>query len=191
MGRMGSTLKEKLPEILIEGAFVVLAILLALAADEWREDRENAELARRAIDGLVSELRANRNSLADTHDANAAAFDALRAAAVDTVPPESLGIEYQYTLLSDAAWQTAQVTRAISYMDYEVVQDISRHYGLQSFFQEAQRRLVDRLSGVSEIVDESPERVAQIILGPYTVVMDAETGLVASLDSMIVVMERR
>ncbi len=52
------------PELVLEALFVVLAVLVALAVDEWNEGRElraQADLARAAV---MSELESNQAELA-------------------------------------------------------------------------------------------------------------------------------
>jgi len=56
-------LRAKLPEILLEAASVLVAVLLAFAVDEWRDAREKRQLADRARSTVVAELRVNREEL--------------------------------------------------------------------------------------------------------------------------------
>jgi len=52
-------IKNKLPELILEAAFVVFAVLLALGVDEWRENRTNQKLADRTRDNIIEEIHAN------------------------------------------------------------------------------------------------------------------------------------
>ncbi len=61
--RRRSALRRKLPELLVEGFSVALAVLLALAVDEWRENRSNLELAQRAEASIMAEVGSNRSRL--------------------------------------------------------------------------------------------------------------------------------
>src|SRR5689334_4619331 len=72
MSERAFRLREKLPEILIEAASVVVAVLLAFAVDEWRDARAKREVAERAKRSIVSELQANRDELSRSFGENAA-----------------------------------------------------------------------------------------------------------------------
>jgi hypothetical protein len=65
-------LREKLPELLLEAASVVFAVLLALAVDEWRETRSRNALAARARASILEEIRGNATELRNTRDNNRA-----------------------------------------------------------------------------------------------------------------------
>ena len=182
-----SKLREKLPEILIEGLFVVFAILLALAADEWSENRQNREVAERALQGIETEMLRNREELARSHGPN----QQLTAVVSDDQPVTSVDFMFDYSLLSDAAWETAQVTQAIHFADYELVQQIARMYDLQELFVESQRGVVEQMSGMVGGLRNDPEQFAGAIMGRLGIVMNVEAGFMAVLDTMIVQMEQR
>jgi hypothetical protein len=187
-----SSLREKLPEIALEGLFVVFAILLALAADEWRENQQNAELAERALESIETEMRSNRQELLDSRGPNLELMEGLQEAIGNGVPETDLQVRFEYSLLSTAAWQTAQVTRAVHYADYDLVQEIAQLYDLQGLFAESQRGMVEQLSGRgAEGLQDDPHRFAQLVLGRLGIVMNVETGLVAAFDTLIVRMENR
>ncbi|NIP82979.1 MAG: hypothetical protein GWM90_28630, partial [Gemmatimonadetes bacterium] len=51
---------RRLPAILAEIVSVVFAVLLALAVDEWWEERELARFGDRTLDAIAQEIRGNR-----------------------------------------------------------------------------------------------------------------------------------
>ena len=180
-------LREKLPEIVFEGLFVVFAILLALAADEWREDRQNAEIAERAMNGIETEMLANRVELLNSRGPNLELLGRLQAEVEDDDAATNLNVQFEYSLLSSAAWQTAQVTQAVHYADYNLVQQIAKLYDLQELFTESQRGMVQQMTGLGGDAD----RFAEGALGHLSIVMGVEAGYMAVLDTMIVQMENR
>jgi len=172
-----STIRQKLPGLLVEALSVVFAVLVALAVDEWRDDRENLELADRALAGLTAEIGNNLSELDGTRAANEAMLAQLGAALTEA-GEQRLGVEFEYTQLSQAAWQTSQVTQAIHFVDYEAVQRVARLYDLQELFIENQRALVDLIGGVAGGVD--PSDVIYRLRGRLAVVMELEAGLAKS-----------
>jgi len=182
-----SRLREKLPEIVLEGLFVVFAILLALAADEWSDNRQNVEFADRALQGIEAEMLANRVELLNSREPNLELLVRLQAEVSDNDPAVDLNVQFEYSLLSSAAWQTAQVTQAVHYIDYNLIQQIARLYDLQELFVETQRGMVEQMTGLAG----DPDRFAEGALGRLGIVMGVEAGYMAVLDTMIVQVQNR
>lgn len=138
-------IRRKLPRLLLEATSVVFAVLVALAVDEWRQDRENVQLAQRALAGIAAEIGSNLAELDDARDPNQAMLTQLDSA-LSSSTEAGIGVQFEYALLSAAAWQTSQVTQAIHFVDYGLVQRIARVYDLQTLFVEGQRGLVEEMS---------------------------------------------
>ena len=49
-----------LPRVLVESALIVFSVLVALAVDEWRDQRATATRPREAVAAITAELQANR-----------------------------------------------------------------------------------------------------------------------------------
>jgi len=180
-------LRERLPEIALEGVFVVFAILLALAADQWQENRQNVEIAERALQGIETEMLANRVELLDSRGPNLELLGRLEAEVEDDAAASGLSVQFEYSLLSSAAWQTAQVTQAIHHADYNLIQQIAKLYDLQDLFTESQRGMVQQMTGMGGDAD----RFVEGALGHLSIVMGVEAGYMAVLDTMIVQIANR
>ncbi len=113
---MAGRLKSKLPELAVEGFSVMLAVLLALAADSWREDRANRELAALARASVLEEVRGNLAELEDTREDHVSLLERL-VRDIDELDAGGTSAEvgFSFALISSAAWQTAQVTRATQF----------------------------------------------------------------------------
>src|SRR5262245_21856053 len=79
-GGLGHRLRDKLPELLLEAASVVFAVLLALAVDEWRETQSQKALAARARASILEEIRGNESELRNTRDKNRALLQRIEKA---------------------------------------------------------------------------------------------------------------
>ncbi|HET6724897.1 MAG TPA: hypothetical protein VFH85_02695 [Gammaproteobacteria bacterium] len=137
-------LREKLPEILIEAGSVLLALLLAFAANAWHEHHERVELAAQARIAILDELASNRKFL----DHSLATLDAAIEQARDRLnsPDKQTGMfrfPYSSLLPSSAAWSSAQGTGAIRGVDYAWTLKIARVYELQNLFLRAQQRVMN------------------------------------------------
>ncbi|MEN8374036.1 MAG: hypothetical protein ABFS34_01150 [Gemmatimonadota bacterium] len=147
--------------LLLEAASVVFAVLVALAVDEWWEDRENAQLAARALDAVAAEMEDNRRAVDDygTSDDPDQVLEGLQAAIAvyrEGDQPESVGVEWDIALLSSAAWETAQLTRSTQFMELERVIEIAQIYEFQRFFAGTQEALVAGISTVEARLETQP-----------------------------------
>ena len=76
---LGARLGERLPEILIEALFMLVAVVLAFAVEEWREERELDGLAAEARGAILQEVRRNRDELIESKQDTGAARPHSRA----------------------------------------------------------------------------------------------------------------
>lgn len=183
-------LRERLPEILIEAFFVLVAVVLAFAVDEWREQRELAGRAAEARRAIVAELASNREELRDARRELDTALAALATAQGDDAPAvegrrRELSVNLSLALLSSAAWRTAQSTEASRRMDYEWLLDVSRVYELQAMFLRAQWAAVTRLSSLAPTGDQTPADVARTIHGRVRLASTLCDGLLAAYDEVL------
>lgn len=178
-GGLGSRLKNKLPELFLEAASVVFAVLLALAVDEWRETRSQRALAARARASILEEIRSNEAELRNGRAKNRALLqqteEALRR--VQQEPETSVAFNFQIALLSSSSWHTAQMTQAANFLDFDWVRRVSKVYELQELYITSQSAVVDRLSGISEILEDNPQRMLTIIAERLRVALRLQDSL--------------
>ena len=122
--------------VLLEAFFVVMGVVLALAANEWRQSLADDRRARTALGTIREEVAQNRRAVLEAVTYHLALSDSLRAfrpAAPGDAPSGALfsrGFVAPATVLS-TAWQTATATDAISHMPYDTVLRVSRLYESQ------------------------------------------------------------
>ena len=64
---LGTRITERLPEIVIEALFMLVAVVLAFAVEEWREERELDGLAAEARGAILQEVTSNREELIESN----------------------------------------------------------------------------------------------------------------------------
>ena len=149
---MLSMIKKRGPELLLEAFFIVFAVLVALAVEEWNDGRElraQADMARAAV---LSELEGNRAELMVGKDSTLAMLD--RATDVvrrlrqgeDVVEVNISGVLPDF---SDAAWETARVTGTVARMDYVWVLETARVYQTQALTLDLQRELLSMIGSLA------------------------------------------
>jgi hypothetical protein len=148
---------------LIESIFVVASILLALAVDEWTENRDYAELADQSLGIFEQEISQNQARLEDAAPYHQGIRDFLAQARTyeeGTPDVRSVMEGLETPVLLNSAWETALATGALTHMEVEVVSALSLTYSLQESFQERSR--LDRPRLVSSATLTTRETTAQL-----------------------------
>ena len=122
--------------MLVESVLVVGSILLALALDEWNEDREFEDLASRSLVNFEREIQQNRVRLEDVALFHAGLRDVLAnmdasGTAMPATTIRNIMDGFQPAILVNTAWETAVATGTLAHMDYDVVAGLSLTYNLQ------------------------------------------------------------
>ncbi len=148
-----------LPRVLFESLLITVSILFALALDEWREDRQNAENSQKALSNFVSEIRQNKAAIDDAAPFNQGLRHVLskrqEVRNIESVTHFVNIIEsYNPAVLRSTAWDTALATGSLSKMDYSLVSALSLTYGLQNRYQELNRTGMSELSSPQNLTAE-------------------------------------
>jgi hypothetical protein len=142
--------------ILLEAFFIMLGVVLALAADEWRQDRAERRQARAALASIRTEMATNREGIERSvryhlHLADTLSRLLQRTAtqAPGTPPPYpdrrvfSRGFIGPASML-ETAWDAANATDALTHMAYDDVLALGHLYEQQRDY-EAQAQQVGAL----------------------------------------------
>jgi hypothetical protein len=161
-------LREKLPEILLEAASVVVAVLLAFGVDEWRDARAKRELADRAQRSVLAEIRANREELRGVFAVNAKQLESMQRTldffdAHPDAKDASVTLGFHAAQLSVAAWDAARTTQAAQLLPFEWVVDVARVYETQELYRTAQLDMLQRtraaVAAFATAKKDSPEEI--------------------------------
>lgn len=182
---MPGRLRSKLPELAVEAFSVMLAVLVALAVDAWREDRANQQLAALARTSILDEARGNLEEIRSTRADHVTLLEALagEVAALES-GGDSAQIGFNFALLSSAAWQTAQVTRATQFLDFDWVRSIARLYHLQELYDDRQAAVVDMMGAISGEPEEAAEQLLTIG-GRIRIVLSLQDGLIDAYEQVL------
>lgn len=154
----GSSLRDAA----LEAGLVVLGVVLAFAANEWRKGQEDAERARLALDAVTHELQANRGAVAESEEYHYAKMVALRDAREGAEPLEPRDFEKGFVhpaqILSNA-WDTATATDAVLGWDYDQLLTVSRLYANQGQYEVQTHGVVQVIYG--HLLSEGTRGVTQ------------------------------
>jgi hypothetical protein len=141
--------------IFLEAFFVVLGVVLALAANEWRQGVSDRRSARTALESIQEELQSNRQLVLASVQYHLALVDTLSAirrraaGASDSAQlPDgrvfSQGFVRPAALLS-TAWETAAATDVVRHISHDEVLMLARTY-------EQQRRYATQGDRIGELI---------------------------------------
>ncbi len=151
---------KKIPfkRLLLEIASVVFAVLLALGVNEWRKNLENEHLSQQALKNIVQEIEANKsdivNGLAEHKrlssylDSTLKAYNNMPKENVKTVK-KSFRFSYEHSVLNNTAWNSAQITQAVKFMDYETISTLSTIYELQAIYKDHGKEVIAAMGKVA------------------------------------------
>ncbi|MEX2282116.1 MAG: hypothetical protein WEE89_06510 [Gemmatimonadota bacterium] len=137
-----------LVRVFIESSFIMLSILLALAVDEWRENRSHRLLAQQSLMIFEREIRQNLARLDDVvpyHSGLVNVVAQIRADPTRATDIRSIVEGLETNVMLNTAWQTALATGALTHMDVETVSALSLTYSLQQRFSEESRLSIPRI----------------------------------------------
>lgn len=110
-------------KIAIEVYSVVLAVLLALGVDEWRENRKNEKLAKQAEYNIKKEIKVNIKRLEDisaNYRKDIIIVDSLLNVCQNSKGEISLPVN-SFTLISNTVWETVKSTKTINHIELNTV----------------------------------------------------------------------
>jgi type II secretory pathway pseudopilin PulG len=111
-----------------ETFFVVLGVLLALALDEWRQDRREQEVVTLALQNIRSEIQENREEIRRT-----LSYHRDLLARLEKTP--GMPVAFKPAILRNSAWQAAQSSQAAARMDFSAVAAFSKMKDRQDLYQ--------------------------------------------------------
>lgn len=135
---MRRNLRELAGPALFEAAFVVLGVVLALAANQWREGRLERERVSLATSAVAAELRDNRAAVVAASAYHARILDSLRARRPTSWRPAPAMFSRGFVSpaqVSSTAWQSAAAAGVVEHMPYQAVLRLSRAYATQGRYE--------------------------------------------------------
>ena len=147
-----------LGRVLVESVLIVFSVLVALAVDEWRDERALRSRSREAIAAITAEINANKIAAQNAKDTHQRIHDDLAA-----LPPDAdykAGL-FQPARLLQTAWVTARDTGSLAPLPLEAVLELSRLYERQAIYMALSNEIVTdtfvdlRRRGLETVLRES------------------------------------
>ncbi len=135
----GAISRLPVQKLLIEVLSIVLAVLLALGMNQWRETLANRALAQTALANIELELRSNQDLLVLLNENNRSVTASIHNEDVET---ESSAAFVPGLQLQEIAWNALLSTGVSSYVDYDTVLMLSKLYSVQEVYKELGTQIV-------------------------------------------------
>jgi hypothetical protein len=121
---------------------IVIGVLIALAVNEWNENRIHKERADEAIQNIINEIDSNIKLMRLVNKNNKAVIKSLKNEnAVDA--NESKNQNFLPGLqIQDTAWKTLQSTGVSEYIKYSTLYTLSNVYSLQEIYKKLGYNLI-------------------------------------------------
>lgn len=140
--------RDRIGTIAIEIFSVVFAVLLALAANDWRDSQVVETLIRRSVTSIAQEIKNNLMLVRQAHDHHKNVLNRIREVLSEdgeisrTNAQAILEELYESGIVKpgavvETAWSTAKISGAIQGIDYGIALSLSQVYAFQADYQMA------------------------------------------------------
>jgi hypothetical protein len=130
---------QPLLRILLEVTLISTGVFLGLAGEQWRESAHRRELAEVSLNRFRTELAANREAVARVKDYHVTTLKSLQAyLGADREKRKTVSIRLQGlqpAFFDHTAWDLAQATQSLAYMDPELNLLLARIYNAQQSYE--------------------------------------------------------
>ena len=128
---MKNNLRMTLRSAFFEAVFVVFGVVLALSANEWRQNVKAQELAQSALDSMKLELQTNLELVIASRSYHENQAEKLQGMITQDMKPSMRDFPQGFihpAWVTDTAWEVAKETGVLSDLDYQRILDLSATY---------------------------------------------------------------
>lgn len=126
---------------------IIFAVLFALVVNEWRQNSNNQALGQSSLNKIIIEIKSNQEQLANSIISQQKLIGKLDSLLLilDQKDPEISGPKYSFSFLEQTAWEAAKTTKAIEYIDIDVISRITKVYTTTKLYNDLCNRAIDQL----------------------------------------------
>lgn len=150
---------------------IVVAVVLAMALTEWRQDYLNRKLAQQSLNNIIEEVQENRKELLSDSariSTDLASMNKWLSDYFNDLPRANFSNSFSYSFLSKSALEVAKINNSLTYLPNEVNMEIAEIYATQDFYSENAIKLFDimgsmkRRRSTEESMGEFVDQVEQM-----------------------------
>lgn len=146
---------------------IVVAVVLAMALTEWRQDVLNKKLAQKSLENIITEIKDNREDLLGDSAKivrDLAFMDRWIKSFENGKIDEDFSLNFDYSFLKRGALDVAINNQSMTYIDFEINLDLAEIYNTQDFYSQKALDVFDAMASLSSSTDkpESREFLAKV-----------------------------
>jgi len=134
-------------KLLIEFISVTFAVFLGLMLNQWKDNQNNQKLASQSITNIRAEIDTNSarvKAMIDSHKMMVSRLDSVNSLSTEKYEQDNFSLSLDFKIISSTSWETAKLTQAITYMDYDVVSEIANLYHYQNYYESFVKEYVNK-----------------------------------------------
>ena len=160
---------------------IVIGVLLALAVNEWNEDRIHKDRANEAIKNVILEINSNIKFMSAVNENNHAIIELLNNKSAQ-VEDDSNNQFIPGLQIGDTAWKMLHSTGVSEFIDYPTLYEISAIYSLQDIYKTLGYQLIKSMSNSRALVlsisaDKSTAFDTELFASDMVLIEKIERGL--------------
>lgn len=141
-------------QLLVESVLVILSVVLALALNNWNQNRIEENRADQAQQNIINEIKTNREEVQQAYDYNRSMIEKIEA-------NPNRGVSLRPANIRDFAWETAQASGAVGNLEFSVISIVAEIHELQEDYK-------NQIMISTEIIYEANMRGADYFAGRET-----------------------
>lgn len=128
---LGKNPNRKIPwtQLLVEAVLVISSVLLALALNNWNQNRIEENRAEQALQNIVNEIEYNAEVVKKAIDYNSSLIREMEE-------DPNRGVTLKPANIRDFAWETAQASGAVSNLEFPVISIAAEIHELQEGYKQ-------------------------------------------------------
>ncbi len=194
---MKKSTSERVKSTIVEITSIVAGVLLALAANEWNENRVNKARANEALINITQEIQSNTKLLKFVNENNKKITDFIlsnnETDRSSETPTENFIPALQ---IQDTAWKTLLSTGISQHIDYDLLYQVSSTYSLQNIYKSLSYQLVQNMMSTDAMAlalgDQDREIDGIDLYGTnMTLLVTLESGILESYDKTMELLAKK
>lgn len=137
---------QMLRSVFTEIISIVIGVLLALAVNEWNENRIRTARADEAIQNIINEIDSNIKFMGIVNINNKAVIESLNN---ESGEPSDINKDESFVpglQIQDTAWQTLQSTGVAEHIKYPTLYTLSKVYSLQDIYKNLSYQFIQNVA---------------------------------------------
>ncbi|MBO6497133.1 MAG: hypothetical protein JJ978_16305 [Roseivirga sp.] len=146
---------------------IVVAVVLAMALTEWRQDALNNRLAEKSLENIIAEIKDNREDLLLDSAKITKDLIFMRgwiSAFEEKEEKGEFSLNFDYSFLNRAALDVAINNQSMTFIDFDINMELAEIYNTQEFYSTKALDVFDAMSDLTTSTHhtESPEFLANV-----------------------------